>query len=326
MSLNIDFPDFNHPEVRVFYEYDLSIPKEKVEAILQLPRETLIEDMETMIMETIDRDKYFRDMDDEDHWWSFHFHALWVLTELKATEALPTLLKLLKQDNDYSWFWWGDHTTEGLWEAYYHLGNNKLDELKEALLAPEGNWVFRIIPSTVAEQVYLYQPERQQEILDWYDSVLDDFLAMEDENDALDGEVVSSVMVNLIHIQADKLLPKIKALFEKGYVYDGIVGDMESVRADIKNPKYGRIHKRELPQSIYDRYEDAMTWASYQQKYNKDYGKKRRSTYSSGASLLPPSISTSTSETVRREGEKIGRNDPCPCGSGKKYKKCHMNK
>jgi len=21
--------------------------------------------------------------------------------------------------------------------------------------------------------------------------------------------------------------------------------------------------------------------------------------------------------------EKIGRNDPCPCGSGKKYKKCH---
>jgi len=25
----------------------------------------------------------------------------------------------------------------------------------------------------------------------------------------------------------------------------------------------------------------------------------------------------------RREGPKIGRNDPCPCGSGKKYKKCH---
>ncbi|MCB9338662.1 MAG: SEC-C domain-containing protein [Lewinellaceae bacterium] len=23
---------------------------------------------------------------------------------------------------------------------------------------------------------------------------------------------------------------------------------------------------------------------------------------------------------------KVGRNDPCPCGSGKKYKKCCMNK
>ncbi len=24
-----------------------------------------------------------------------------------------------------------------------------------------------------------------------------------------------------------------------------------------------------------------------------------------------------------RTGAKVGRNDPCPCGSGKKYKKCH---
>ena len=24
-----------------------------------------------------------------------------------------------------------------------------------------------------------------------------------------------------------------------------------------------------------------------------------------------------------RAGEKVGRNDPCPCGSGKKYKQCH---
>lgn len=28
-------------------------------------------------------------------------------------------------------------------------------------------------------------------------------------------------------------------------------------------------------------------------------------------------------ETVRRDEPKVGRNDPCPCGSGKKYKQCH---
>ncbi|MFZ3229936.1 MAG: YchJ family protein [Pseudobdellovibrio sp.] len=28
-------------------------------------------------------------------------------------------------------------------------------------------------------------------------------------------------------------------------------------------------------------------------------------------------------QTVQRETPKIGRNDACPCGSGKKYKKCH---
>ncbi|MBR0147878.1 MAG: SEC-C domain-containing protein [Lachnospiraceae bacterium] len=29
-----------------------------------------------------------------------------------------------------------------------------------------------------------------------------------------------------------------------------------------------------------------------------------------------------SSTTYVREGKKVGRNDPCPCGSGKKYKKC----
>lgn len=31
---------------------------------------------------------------------------------------------------------------------------------------------------------------------------------------------------------------------------------------------------------------------------------------------------TAAPTTVKREKEKVGRNDPCPCGSGKKYKKC----
>ncbi|HEX4132189.1 MAG TPA: SEC-C metal-binding domain-containing protein [Pirellulales bacterium] len=31
-------------------------------------------------------------------------------------------------------------------------------------------------------------------------------------------------------------------------------------------------------------------------------------------------------EPIRNRGEVVGRNDPCPCGSGKKYKNCHMRK
>ena len=36
-----------------------------------------------------------------------------------------------------------------------------------------------------------------------------------------------------------------------------------------------------------------------------------------GGRLFPGKI-----ETFRREAPKVGRNDSCPCGSGKKYKKC----
>jgi preprotein translocase subunit SecA len=30
-----------------------------------------------------------------------------------------------------------------------------------------------------------------------------------------------------------------------------------------------------------------------------------------------------TASTVTREAPKVGRNAPCPCGSGRKYKQCH---
>jgi len=37
----------------------------------------------------------------------------------------------------------------------------------------------------------------------------------------------------------------------------------------------------------------------------------------------PLSPGSSAPPTVRKSGPKVGRNDPCPCGSGKKYKFCH---
>ncbi|MET0514830.1 MAG: preprotein translocase subunit SecA [Nitrospiraceae bacterium] len=44
---------------------------------------------------------------------------------------------------------------------------------------------------------------------------------------------------------------------------------------------------------------------------------------------LPPRMILNRGEepaapsTIQRQADKVGRNDPCPCGSGKKYKKCH---
>ena len=34
-------------------------------------------------------------------------------------------------------------------------------------------------------------------------------------------------------------------------------------------------------------------------------------------------VAAAEQQTYQREDEKVGRNDPCPCGSGKKYKNCH---
>jgi len=51
---------------------------------------------------------------------------------------------------------------------------------------------------------------------------------------------------------------------------------------------------------------------AYQRRKRREQAEMRM--VGAGASEKPQQV-------IRRE--KIGRNDPCPCGSGKKYKKCH---
>jgi preprotein translocase subunit SecA len=42
------------------------------------------------------------------------------------------------------------------------------------------------------------------------------------------------------------------------------------------------------------------------------------------AAIANSQKSEKKAEPIRNRGERVGRNDPCPCGSGKKYKNCHM--
>ena len=55
------------------------------------------------------------------------------------------------------------------------------------------------------------------------------------------------------------------------------------------------------------------------QKLEEETKKEREMTLMAGESTQDRKAKKSP---VKRDGKKIGRNDPCPCGSGLKYKKC----
>jgi preprotein translocase subunit SecA len=52
-------------------------------------------------------------------------------------------------------------------------------------------------------------------------------------------------------------------------------------------------------------------------------GRTRGGRATGRAAQRPGDGDAAKAEPVRRDKPKVGRNDPCPCGSGKKYKKCH---
>lgn len=327
----IPLPKLNHSEVNAFYEYDLSIPREKVEAILALPKETLVQDLETLLLDAIERYDFFKNFEDKDKWWEFPTHALYVLIELKAKESLPTILKLLQQEEDFTSYWFGDSITENFWQVLYYLGEGAFPLLKDLILQP-GNWVNRIVPATALAQIGLHQPEKKEAIIAWFDEVLTAFLAMKEEDISLDGEVIASIVCDLMSLRAKELLPKIKALYDRGLIYAGITGNYAAIKKDISGLD-SAYEKHKIIHSIFDRYEDVMAWHGYRMRYDEAYKKKntyappkaeeRDSSVNEGVdySSFPLFV-----ETVKRVGEKVGRNEPCPCGSGKKYKKCCWKK
>ena len=74
-----------------------------------------------------------------------------------------------------------------------------------------------------------------------------------------------------------------------------------------------------VPQSQQDAMTDQMQELHEQwlQTSRESLEGKRPVDLLEGGRLLPEKV-----ETFRREEPKVGRNDPCPCGSGKKHKKC----
>ncbi len=70
------------------------------------------------------------------------------------------------------------------------------------------------------------------------------------------------------------------------------------------------MHVRILQSDEVDRFEEEQ-----RRKQEEELEQARLSTASTGSG-------EEGKKTVRREAEKVGRNAPCPCGSGQKYKKC----
>jgi preprotein translocase subunit SecA len=73
--------------------------------------------------------------------------------------------------------------------------------------------------------------------------------------------------------------------------------------------------------------EDAERHAAQQRAMQTRHGSEVDGGEDDGAAAARPASRPPqprvTVQPVRRDGPKVGRNDPCPCGSGQKFKKCH---
>jgi preprotein translocase subunit SecA len=111
-------------------------------------------------------------------------------------------------------------------------------------------------------------------------------------------------------------VPLIRQPFDDGLVDPGTIGwdDIENRTSHTERPPFEEFQHSHPP--ITDVADETAWWGAYERTAVKDRGVGRAQDF--GDESLPDY----ESDTPVVAQPKIGRNDQCPCGSGKKYKKC----
>ncbi|MCX6207824.1 MAG: DUF1186 domain-containing protein, partial [Bacteroidetes bacterium] len=294
-------PVFSNQQIKYLYEYGLGIPEKNLKEILVLPRESLIADLEIVLKDAVNRYLYFVEFNRDETKESFPLHAICLLGELKSENSLPLILDLLENNEKLLDYWFGDHISETIWHPIYLLSQNNLELLKQFLLKPGITTYSKLAVTEVLSQTAHHQPEKRKKIAHIYQELLSFFIKSDQKDNVIDSEFNGLIVGDIIDCGFKELLPLIKELYDIKRVSPTINGSYEEV-VDYFNKPLGMNPKRKIT-NIFELYKNILTtWASYTD--DDFYGNQKQATELS---------------------VKIGRNEPCPCGSGKKYKKCCLN-
>ena len=289
-------PKLIHKELeKLFFEdEEFYLDEVTINEILALPHHSLIEDLKVLLKDTLYRYEYNTD----EGYGLYALHILILLYEIGDDSVLEDILEFFKIERDVTDYYFGDVLTNNFWVIFYKLGFNKFEQLKDFMLLPAINTFHKTEISKAVCQIALHRPERYDRCVLWFKEVLSHYRDASLDDNVIDSSLIGLMVGDVIDMKAVELLPLIKELFDKEIIDETINGDYEETK-DLFNSNNREKLKLLDAKGIYD---DIRSWSS----------KKPISEAEPTPEYHTPII----------KDDKIGRNDPCICGSGKKYKKC----
>lgn len=223
-------------------------------------------------------------------WWGV-IHATYLLGILGEERALEALLAAgrFSKAYDIDWIW------EALPEAYLRLGPSIVPRLKEYVAGHAKEWDDVTIESDGLWNFWEAHPERREDIEGFFLGLL--------EGEENDPTLNASVIADFALAGRRDLKPLFDEKFDRGEV-DLDVFTRDNLEAFLEDQKSTPGYRKDLEgfystEAIEERQE---RWKE------EDENAERRS----------------LEQFLIEHHNRIGRNEKCPCGSGKKFKKCHL--
>ena len=261
----------------------------------------------------------------EDPSYMAHMYALHLLAQFREGRAYPLVARLFsipgKVVDDLA----EDFLTEGLGPVLASVAHGDPSLIKGLVENREAyTWArvgaLRAIPAMVGAQEL-----PREAALAYFQELLRGKLEREPLKD------VDAVWDALIHfaisLHPEEIYEDIEKAYERNLVNPGIVA-LEDVDRGLGRGKEKTL--KDLPKAhplITDTVEEMHWWACFEEDYKERQTQQReRRSLDVPEPLLPSARRDRQDDpvvqTIRRNVPKVGRNAPCPCGSGKKFKKC----
>ena len=262
-----------------------------------------------------------------------HFIAVYLLYEFRATEAWPALRASLALPDELPYELYEDALASEFSVIMAALCGGRWEELE--LLVRNPNIDHFVRWTAINAMVVLVRDGKmdREMLIEKLQAYLEAAIAEGDE-------LVSPLVITLTELGAVAARPLIERAYDDGVMDERMLSHEEAM-GDIEEDHICERTLANLPQiedaisglgewiasqgpfdyEDYEDYEDDDDYeaddefrALWEQAKEEVLGGELITTRIPEGACPPP--------TIRNEGPKVGRNDPCPCGSGKKYKKC----
>lgn len=284
-------------------EYDNGyFPREAIEAAIK-QKDKIIPEL-LKILEFSNKNIHLLQGSKKYTYYTGYYMAMYLLSQFEEQRAFPLILDFftLLKDDDY--LFTGDIITEDLQRFLASTYDGNLGSLCAVFENPGLNeYVRTAIPQVLAMLLKYNQLSREQVV-----SLFKGFL----QNNTIQANAF--VLTELIHVcailQIEEVLDDIRQLYGKN-IADPEILDLEYFE-DIFSGREKYYNNDYHNGPHYSKIDDAIAALEKWVGDKEDYGPDEYEPDHGYGDLQP----------AQNKNEKIGRNEPCPCGSGKKYKKC----
>lgn len=244
----------------------------------------------------------------EDPDYYLHIYAVFLLAQFREKEACSRILKLVSTSMEKTYAMFGDFITEDLDSIIYSTFDGDFEQLKTVIENPEIDIFVR------------------GAILDVYGKLSSDGLLSREEfieylRELLTKEVIDPrtdlatiIQGVIVDRKLFEMIDDAQALYDAGRIDENVLGAYDGFIDFMYDYSFNRERVALIDSAI----KEIHKWPMFEKTKEEQLEEENK---------IKELEAKWRRETQKKQKvEKIGRNDPCPCGSGKKYKKCCMRK